>query len=406
MPLGICPTKSDFGPVARLGIHLPEWRICSKLSIQSKSGNAEIVIIPSLPLIVDANSDYVKELDLSSLTAIFGNSEEDSPDNEKLLHLYWNRNELKKEFAGMRKEQFRLQDKMRQQEGVSARLQQKIDHLEGLLIDPEWARSVLVFFQLRSVALRCEKKLAKFAEQLKQQREQKQNRLRLDGWNELRADEARPLKENMLDLRNNVQQFQDQAQAEQLKLDSLTGFFSLFKRRPVATILENLAEQIRSEEAEENRIRTQLAEIETRTPPDAEGLDTQAKRSINCMIIAYAQQLYIQFGDDELVGLIKEASEKSVGSVTYGIEAECEAILERIRQSIKAMDSDTDFADVMQKRAKLIADKALFNRDDDAVPVAGTVRTLFKIDKNGLIRESDANLLGENYWRIAKIFSR
>ena len=73
---------------------------------------------------------------MSSLTAIFGNSEEKSHDTEKLLQLYWNRAELKKEFAGMRKEQFRLQDRIKQQEGVAARLQQKLDHIERSEVGP------------------------------------------------------------------------------------------------------------------------------------------------------------------------------------------------------------------------------------------------------------------------------
>jgi len=42
---------------------------------------------------------------VTSLTAIFGNSEEKpQEDSEKLLQLYWNRAELKKEFADLRNE--------------------------------------------------------------------------------------------------------------------------------------------------------------------------------------------------------------------------------------------------------------------------------------------------------------
>ena len=72
---------------------------------------------------------------MSSLTAIFGsNSQEtDSQESEKLLQLYWNRAELKKEFASMRDEQFKLQDQLKQAEGATARVQQQLDRLEDLL---------------------------------------------------------------------------------------------------------------------------------------------------------------------------------------------------------------------------------------------------------------------------------
>jgi hypothetical protein len=340
------------------------------------------------------------------LTAIFGNSEEDSPDNEKLLHLYWNRNELKKEFAGMRKEQFRLKDKVQQTEGASARLQQKLDHIEDLLIDPEWSRSVAVFYQLRGVALRCESKLARFAEQIKQQREQKLNDKIIGGWNERLAQEASVLGRQLLERQNNIQGLEDQRNSESRRLDALTGLFSFLKRRSITASIDGLTDNIRLAEADEASIQAQLDEIGTRTPPEALGLDISAKRSINFMIIAFAQHLYIQFGDRALVGLVKEASEKSVGSVNYGSENECSEVLKRVRACMEKIDGDAGFAEILQKRAKLVSEKALFHKDDDAVPISGTVATLFKIDRSGLIREADANLLGDNYWRIATTLSR
>ena len=124
---------------------------------------------------------------MSSLTAIFGSAEDKEQDSDKLLNLYWNRAELKKEFAGMRKEQFKLQDLIKQHEGATARLQQKLDYLEDLLTDSEWVHNVVVFYQLRSLAIRCESKLAKFAEQLKQQREIKQHNNLLAKWMEALA---------------------------------------------------------------------------------------------------------------------------------------------------------------------------------------------------------------------------
>ena len=69
-------------------------------------------------------------------------------------------------------------------------------------------------------------------------------------------------------------------------------------------------------------------------------------------------------------------------------------------------DKATEFADILQQRAKLIAEKAVFRNDDDAVPVSGTVSTVFGISDKGVIKTTDANLLGENYWNLAAILSR
>ena len=141
---------------------------------------------------------------MSGLTALFGNSAEKSPDDDKLMDLYWNRNELKKEFAGMRIEKYRLQDRIKQQDGAVARLQQKLDHVEDLLIDPEWGRNALVFYQLRGVSLRCQRKLARFAEQLKQQRENKQQGRIMSEWKDGLARETKAVESRILARRDTV----------------------------------------------------------------------------------------------------------------------------------------------------------------------------------------------------------
>jgi hypothetical protein len=95
-----------------------------------------------------------------------------------------------------------------------------------------------------------------------------------------------------------------------------------------------------------------------------------------------------------------------VGAINYGTKADCDSILEVVQKRVDSMDTVSDFADVLQRRAKLIAAKALFGLDEDAVPVAGTVSTVFSLHANAEISENDANLIGENYWNIANVLSR
>jgi chromosome segregation ATPase len=344
---------------------------------------------------------------LSSLTAIFGNSQEKTQDDsEKLLDLYWNRAELKKEFARMEREKFKLQDKIKQQEGTTARLQQQLDQLEELLVDPEWAFNVMVFYQLRGLALRCQQKLAKFAEQLKQQREQKQHNRLLVAWDEERTIEARELERQVTEKRAAVLQLEDQLQAERRRLNSMSGFLKIFRRRSISAGLTKLGEQIEIAQEEEEILLQEIEEVQNRKPPDAEGLDLPTKRSINLMIISLAQQLLLAFSDDELAGMIKEASEKSVGAVNYGSREDCERVLGRIDNGTELLDQASDFAEVLQLRSKFLGERAVFRNDSDAVPASGTVATLYDIDDNGGVRESDLDILGENWWQISKILSR
>ncbi len=343
---------------------------------------------------------------MGSLAALFGSSEEKEQDSEKLMDLYWNRAELKKAFADARKEHFRLQDKIKQQEGATARIQQKMDQLEDLLIDPQWAHNVVVFYQLRGLALRCERKLANFAEQLKQQREQKNHGGLMSEWNAQLTEESAAIEAQLLIKRQEMQQLEDRLQAERRRLEDMGGLQKVFKSRSVNADLEQLEQQIASLRAEDASLIAELAAINERTPPASQGLDVSNKRSINLMILAFAQQLYLQFTDRDFAALVKESSEKSVGSVNYGNQRECAQILERTEMCIEIMEQGADLAGILQQRAKLIGEKALFTNDADVVPVADTTTTVFDIGDDGLVKIKEASILGDNYWGITKVLSR
>ncbi len=343
---------------------------------------------------------------MTSLTAIFGNTQEDSGDSEKLLELYWNRAELKKEFASLRDETFRLKKQIAAKEGCTVRVQQKLDHLEDLLLDPDWVYNVIVYYQLRAFNQRCKSKLARFAEQLKQQREQRRHSKVVDVWNDQRNEEAQALQARLGEQRMQMQMLEDQLQSERHRLSMMGGFARFFRRRSITKTLDGIAGRMGEAQLRESELVAALEEINSRAAPDTEGLDIASKRSINFMILSFAQQMYLQFQEDGLAGMAKESGDQSAGAINYGTKTDCDLILEAVRQRGDAMDNVSDYADVLQQRAKLIAENALFKLDDDAVPVAGSVSTVYSFDQNGVLREKDANLIGENYWELANVLSR
>lgn len=344
---------------------------------------------------------------MTSLNAIFGNSEEKpEEESEKLLELYWNRAELKKEFAELRDEKFRLQDRLKQQVGANARIQQKLDHLEQLLNDPEWVYNVIVYYQMKHLNMRCQSKLEKFAEELKQQREQRQHSQLVDKWNERRADEAAAIERQIGEQRMQVQLQEDKLQAERHRRVTMSGFLKIFRRRSTTSILDNIAETIEATQHQEEALLLKYDEIQNLVPPDTQGLDIATKRLINFMILAFAQQLYLHFSEDGLAGMAKEAGDKSVGAINYGGKDDCDLIIGRVHKRVESFDKAISFADILQQRAKLIAKKAMFRSNDNAVPVSGSVSIVYAISDDGVINEKNANLLGENYWDLKNIVSR
>ncbi|MDJ0709894.1 MAG: hypothetical protein QNJ14_05875 [Woeseiaceae bacterium] len=343
---------------------------------------------------------------MASLTGIFKPEAEAGEDTDKLVDLFRNRAELKKEFAALRNEKYQLQDRIKERQGAVERVQQKLNHLESLLLDPEWVHNVVTFYQLRRLAAHCEAKLDRFAEQLKQQREQRAHSKVLFEWNEARKRESEGVQQRIGERRMQLQTLEDHLQAERHKLSTMGGISKLFKGRSQAESIEDIEASIAAAQQAEKELLSELDAIETREAPPQQGLDIGTKRSINYMVLAFAQQLFLDYSEDNLAGLAKEASDKSVGAVNYGSKFECDQLLEALTRQREAIDKKGDSPDLLKKRAKLIAEHAVFRNDDDAVPAPGTVATVYDIDRNGVVRQVDANLLGENYFGVSKVLSR
>ena len=338
--------------------------------------------------------------------AIFGTANENADENEKLVELFRNRAELKKEFAALDKEKYRLQQRVREQQGATARVLQRLGHLESLLVDPAWVHTVVVFYQLRSLNRRCESKLARFAEQLKQQREGRRRDIQLQTWSEkCNADKA-GLEEKLGGHHERLQLIEGQLHTERQHAESTPVLGKIFKRHSASDRVSELSEQLEAARNEEEELLQQIDSIEQAEPPDPPGLSVTEKRSINFMTIAFAQHLYLQFNDRSLVALVKESRDKSIGAINYGSKRECDVLLHRIARHIDSMENASDHVDVLKRRAELIAEHAVFDDDDEAVPIVGTVATVFAIRRNGAITKSDANLVGDNYWGLANVLSR
>lgn len=343
---------------------------------------------------------------MTSLTAIFGSSEDDAGDSEKLLELYWNRAELKKEFANLRDETFKLKDQIKTEQGNTARVHQKYEHIENLLLDREWVHSVVVFYQLRALNLRCRAKLAGFAEQLKQQREKRQHSRLLEEWNSRRHAEVEALEARIAEKRASKQMLEDQLQSERHRFSVMGGFLRFFRGRSMKKLLDQIAEDIASAQQQEAVLQSEVTAVRYREAPDTQGLDVGSKRSINLMILSYAQELFLHFEDDNLASLAKESGEKSVGAVRYGSKSDCDFLLQKIVERGDSIAKANTVADLLKQRAVLLAESATYRGDDEAVPASESVSTLVHFNSQGNPQRIAVDIVGDNYWDIAKVFSR
>lgn len=332
----------------------------------------------------------------------------DSPDedNDRLHELYWNRAQLKQQYAAKEQENRRLLKSLEEQEGAKARIRQKLDHLENLLVDPDWVHNVVVFYQLRGLNERCCRKLAAFAERLKQQREQRLHKQGLAGWNEERKREASAIGRTLAGVAGERRTLEEHLEGERQSRESARGLGRLFRGRQSTTVLEELEAKLGILREREEALKHELKAVREREPPPPPGLDVASKRSINFMILSFAQDLLLRFEDRNVAAMVRESGEKSVGAINYGSRQDCDRLLERLGEERRRVESVADTADVLRQRAASIAEHADFASADEAVPVAGTVAAIFAFSPSGRVTTTDGNILGQDYWRLSKALSR
>lgn len=341
---------------------------------------------------------------MTSLTAIFGHLRGDARDSEKLLELYWNRAGLKKEFANLRNETYRLKDRIKEQQGHAARAEQQLLQLENLLLDPAQVHSVVVFYQLRALYAHMERKVARFAEQLKQQREQRQYQKILEAWSKQQQAEADAMGARLAEVRDRIRRAGEELHAVQARYSATNRLLRFLRQRRTKRALDAIAGGIEADQRLEKECADALATLQRSEPPDVQGLDIPAKRSINCMILSFAQQAFLHFREDGIAALAREAASKGAGSVRYGSKADCDGLLVSIHRLKDSMVRTSDCAEVLQQRAKLIAERARFD-GDDAVFQISSVGSVFDLG-TGHVMEVEANLLQDNYWGLSSVLSR
>src|SRR5690606_26261446 len=120
---------------------------------------------------------------LSNLRQLIAPGARQPAEDERLLQLYWNRAELKKELSRLQDERHKLLEQLRNHEATFIRHNEQLLQLEEFLGNPETGAHALVYFQLRSLWRATSAKVARFAQQLQQQqadREQRRQQMEFD----------------------------------------------------------------------------------------------------------------------------------------------------------------------------------------------------------------------------------
>ncbi|MEZ5565837.1 MAG: hypothetical protein R3F24_10105 [Gammaproteobacteria bacterium] len=327
-------------------------------------------------------------------------------DEDRLLRLFWNRAELKREFAKLQRERTRMVDQIRQQDGTIMRAQQRLDQLEGLLSDPERAASVAVFYQLRGVWAYGRRRLIRLARDLTTRQQEREVQREAAKFEEHRQAALAAIDQRLRPLQDQRADLEGELTAVRAQRFERTGFWNYLRRRrldarQVVLIASrgHLDEQIeRYEKARHDKLKEKL------TPP--EDIGTDGRRVVNLSVIALAQELTLAFFEHDVALKARDASLRQVTEVNYGTLQECREFSRRIEQVLRQVEATNELAARVQRRSDFLRLMVRYRRDCDTVPNPDVLAAIpLHLGDTGEPRaigpsQIPVNVLTDEYWDL------
>ena len=278
-------------------------------------------------------------------------------EDERVLALFRNRAELKKNYGELQEEIYRLKDRIKQQEGATVRVQEMLTALELRLGVPESAYPTVVFYQLRRLWQSGREVIEQFVGDLVKQQEERERRQHL--------------------AEHNRRQFSKREGAEK---------------------------QLRAAE-------TCAAEaIEKEPLPEFPGLLVETRRAINLAAIAYAEVLCQRLMKTPLVRLAREATSRREATDEYGTRQECEALMDEIDRGRTLVQSRTNIAQEVKARSDRIKQVARYRNPADTSPMSDSIvdpeTDLLDTQATGVGMTRMPNVLSEDTWDLFRILLR
>jgi chromosome segregation ATPase len=317
----------------------------------------------------------------------------ESAEDQRLVELFRNRAELKKELNELAEERHRLLDRLKLQEGATMRVEEQLAALEQYLGRPEEGYKCLTYFQLRAVWRVAARRLEQFSVELARRQKDRERKQQLAAFDRGRRERLDEVERELAEARVLADQLQAEQRLAEQRLQDLRGFWNHFRRRRLADAVAARRYRIDAALTQLTDLGDRHHAIESEPPPLFEGLSVAGRRAVNLAVIAYAEALHERLAAAGLADLVRHTTLRRVYDSSYGGREECLALMQRAGRALTELDHmQDDVADILARAERLRA-TAAYRADGDTVPLQDTLQVA-------------AAVLLEEYWDVYKVLLR
>jgi hypothetical protein len=330
---------------------------------------------------------------------------------ERLHALFRNRAELKKAYSELQDEVYRLQDRIKQQEGATARVQEMLGALESRLGLAETAYPALVFYQLRAL-WQCGREIVEqFVSELANQQEERERRAHVAEGNRRQFARRQAIETHLREAETQLATRQQHCLDLAKERGQLTRFWHYFKRRELERRVRAAAAEVSEAEEVLNAARAAAQQLQDGAAPQFPGLSIEARRAINLAAIAYAEVLCARVIDTPLVSLAKEATSRRESGNDYGERPACEALITQIAAARTLLQSKSNVAQDVKARTERLKGLARYRNPNDTSPIPESLAfaeddVLAGQTLGGASLARMPNVLAEDTWDLFRILLR
>jgi len=325
-----------------------------------------------------------------------------SAEDERLVALFRNRAELKKELGALDDERHRLLDRLKLQEGATMRVEEQFAALEQYLGRAEEGYKSLAYFQLKGLWRIAAKRLEQFAAELTRQQKDRERRQQLAEFDRGKRARIADVDRELVEARVLADQLQAEQKLGTQRMGELGGFWNYFRRRKLAETLEIRALRIEAAQTVVTDLSDARHEVDSQAPPPFEGLGLEGRRAVNLAIIACAESLCDRLAEGGLADLARQTTLRRVFESDYGDREQCLALMERAARVTAELEKRPDDLTDIKARTDRLRRSVVYRGEADAIPTQASVQPADAPAR----AQSTPNVLLEEYFEIYSVLLR
>jgi hypothetical protein len=325
-----------------------------------------------------------------------------SAEDERLVALFRNRAELKKELGALDDERHRLLDRLKLQEGATMRVEEQFAALEQYLGRAEEGYKSLAYFQLKGLWRVAAKRLEKFAAELTRQQKDRERRQQLAEFDRVKRARVADVDRELVEARVLADQLQAEQKLGIQRMNELRGFWNYFRRRKLAETLEARALRLEAAQTVVTDLSDARHEADSQAPPPFEGLGLEGRRAVNLAVIACAESLCDLLANGGLADLARQTTLRRVYESDYGGREQCLALMEQAARAAADLEKRADDLTDIKARTDRLRRSVVYRDAADAIPTQASVQPADAPAR----AQSTPNVLLEEYFEIYSVLLR